>query len=140
MEYDQLFMELSQQMSPTPLQLQESSEREDSHSSVSSNSTPQPGVKPTSVNTKSRGKSNMKQRPFAAAKSDREIELARASGISHSTQKDTKYCIGLWEAWVAHRAQATGDIIKPIGEISKEELNYWLTRFILEVTSYLTFS
>ena len=74
-------------------------------------------------------------RPFAAIKSDVEVELARNSGIPEKTSADTKYCVGVWEAWSSYRRQQNGDSIQSLEQLSREELNYWLTRFILEVSN-----
>ena len=53
-----------------------------------------------------------KLRPFSEVKSDKGVELARASGIPQSTQKDTNYCIGLWDAWASYRVEANGDTME----------------------------
>jgi len=131
--FDNLFNDLSQQMDSSSTFLQEST------SSTSLHCTrvhiPQQEEQPcssTSLTSFTQAKPT-KQRPSSRVKSDKEVEQARASGIPPSTQKDTKYCIGLWNAWVSYRALENGDVIKPIGELSREELDYWLTRFILEV-------
>ena len=68
---------------------------------------------------------------FAPPKSDKEVEQARDSGKPTKTKQDTKYCVGLWEAWVEHRAQVNGDSISCITQLSRKELQYWMTRFIL---------
>ncbi len=72
-------------------------------------------------------------RPFAPAKSDAEIELARAQGIPKKTQEDAKYCVNLSDAWRSHRLESTGHAIKPIAQLNRCELEHWLTRFVLEV-------
>ena len=73
------------------------------------------------------------KQPFAAMKSDDEIKQARVSGIPLKTQADTKYCIGLWEAWTAHRMAENGDAIQPIENLTDKELQHWMIRFMLEV-------
>ena len=72
-----------------------------------------------------------KKRLFAPIKTDKEVEESRTSGIPLKTVQDTKYCIGLWESWACFRADENGDTIGPI---EREELQYWLSRFILEVS------
>lgn len=52
------------------------------------------------------------KRAFAEIKSDREVELARATSIPQKTKKDTKYCLSMWEAWCAWRQHENQDIIK----------------------------
>ena len=75
-----------------------------------------------------------KKRLFAPIKTDKEVEESRTSGIPLKTVQDTKYCIGLWESWACFRADENGDTIGPIESLSREELQYWLSRFILEVS------
>ena len=70
---------------------------------------------------------------FAPVKGDEEVNIARASGISATTASDTKYYLGLWEAWVAHRKKENSDVIGQIENLSRERLQHWLSRFILEV-------
>ena len=74
-----------------------------------------------------------KKRLFAAVKTDREVQLARATGIPETTLRDSKYCIGVWEAWRKYRESENGDTIEAIDELNRKDLEYWLTRFILEV-------
>ena len=78
-------------------------------------------------------KQNSTKRTFAKVVTDQEVEEARAKGVPQKTQQDTKYCYGLWESWVEYRVQENGDNIGKIQELGKQELQYWLTRFILEV-------
>ena len=70
---------------------------------------------------------------FATPKTDEEVQQARAQGIPVKTVQDTKYCFGIWEAWREHRNKTTGADIARISELSHQELDHWLTRFILEV-------
>ena len=74
-----------------------------------------------------------KNRQFGALKSDLEVEKARASAIAPKTLQDTKYCVNLWNAWSDYRRSANGDVIQPIEELNRDNLNYWLTRFVLKV-------
>ena len=66
-------------------------------------------------------------------KSDREVELARKTGIPQKTKEDAKYCMGIWEDWCSYRRRANGDLIQPLLQLGSEDLQYWMTRFILEV-------
>ena len=109
-EYDYIFNELSQQIesSSSPLGLQESdntftsTEKCSTEEFSSSVVIPQPEKQPIStplhLDSNFPPKLGKKLRPFSEVKSDKEVELAGASGIP---QKDTKYCIGLWDAWVS---------------------------------------
>ena len=65
-------------------------------------------------------------RTFAAPKTDEEVAEARSKGVPYKTQKDTAWGISIWEQWRKHRQQTTGVAIPPT-------LDYWLSRFILEV-------
>ncbi len=129
LDYDQLFSELSQQF-------EESSTNPATHSS-STPLLPEPTsstpllIEPTSA---SYTRPKEKKRMFAAVKTDKEVQLARATGIPQTTLRDTKYCIGLWEAWRKYRESENGDTIQPIGELSRKDLEHWLTRVILEVS------
>ena len=80
---------------------------------------------------------NSNSRQFAQPKSDREVQQARESGIPAKTKQDTKYCVSLWEAWVEHRRCVNADNVKPITELTKKDLQYWMTRFILEVLIFI---
>ena len=70
---------------------------------------------------------------FCTVKSDREVELARKTGIPQKTKEDAKYCMGIWEDWCSYRRRANGDLIQPLLQLGSEDLQYWMTRFILEV-------
>ena len=130
LEYDNLFLELSQHLdplphdSPTPLLVQSNSSS--THHSTTS------FVPHTAVSS---SLPNKKKRQFASVKTDTEVQTARATGTPKKTMEDTKYCLGLWDEWVRHREKDNGDSILPITELSRGDLQYWLTRFILEVNS-----
>lgn len=126
-KYDDLFLELSQQdMCPT------------SHFPIPPSPTPIPSFLPVSHNPQLQGSSSTllpnittvptmstnkaAKRQFSAIKTDREIELARNAGVPKSTQTDTKYCVGLWEAWVDYRRSVNEDCIGQLSALSKEEL------------------
>ena len=69
---------------------------------------------------------------FATPKSGEEITEARMQGVPFKTEKDTKYCVCVWESWKEHRIKTTKSDIAPLSELSHSELDYWLTRFVLE--------
>ncbi len=73
------------------------------------------------------------KRLFAAIKTDEEVDRARETGTCKKTKEDTKYCCGLWTSWSFYRENQNGDKIGPIESLSRENIQYWLTRFILEV-------
>ena len=74
-----------------------------------------------------------KSRLFAPIKSDQEVEAARSTGIPAKTIQDTKYCMGVWEAWVKYRQTENGDTIGPIQSMNRQQIQHWLSRFVLEV-------
>jgi len=53
--------------------------------------------------------------------------------VPEKIQADTKYCANLWEQWVKHRAETTGDVIPHLRDIKVKELLHWLCAFALEV-------
>ena len=113
---DQLFTDLSQQLDSAPSFPEHPSP---SHSSASV--------------SQSSSSSSTTSRQFAQVKTDQEVELARATGVPSKTKQDTKYCINLWSAWTSYREKQIGDVIGLIETLSTEQMQYWLSRFILEV-------
>ena len=72
-------------------------------------------------------------RTFAAPKTEEEIRNARAKGVPSKTIEDTKYCVNLWNEWKRYRQQTLGDSIPDLTDLSRSQLQHWLTRFVLEV-------
>ena len=70
---------------------------------------------------------------FAAPKMDEDILQARKDGRPKTTQKDTKYCVSIWDDWRTHRESLTAVQIPSLLDMSNTELTHWLTRFVLEV-------
>jgi len=70
---------------------------------------------------------------FAPAKSNEEVASARTDVIPKKTREDTKYCVRIWDSWSEFQSGSTSCVIKPSVELSNSELQYWLTRFVLEV-------
>ena len=70
---------------------------------------------------------------FAQPMTDEEIELARQRGVPAKTVADTKYCIGLFETWRKHRMETTNTDIPTITDMTTQQMQYWMTRFVLEV-------
>ena len=62
------------------------------------------------------------------------LRHARTEGISPKTASDTKYCLGMWEAWVNYRKKENNNTIGPIESLTMTTLQFWLSRFILEVS------
>ena len=57
----------------------------------------------------------------------------RADSIPHNTAQDTKYCTNVWYEWSNYRREVHRSQIPPLTEITPPQLQYWLTRFVLEV-------
>ena len=138
LEYDKIILELSQQLDSSSTPLAESSypspAQPQPHSvkpQLTSKQTPVSKLQAPSINPSS--SSVKKKRVFAPVKNDQEVEQARAAGIPAKTLQDTKYCIGIWEVWTDYRLCENGDEILPIEELSRNDLQYWMSRFILEV-------
>ena len=72
-------------------------------------------------------------RKFATPKSDNEVAEARKAGVPAKTRKDTDWCFSIWEEWRNYRSETTKTPIPPMILLDKAGLNYWLSRFILEV-------
>ena len=79
---------------------------------------PVPYTGPTLSGAKSR---------FAQPMTDEEIESARERAVPAKTVTDTKYCIGLFEAWRKHRMETTNTDIPTIADMTTHEMQYWLT-------------
>ena len=72
-------------------------------------------------------------RSFANPVTSRSVEQAIKRAIHESTRKDTKYCVDIWDEWIADRAKNTGTIIPYLKDITVTELQHRLCYFILEV-------
>ena len=66
---------------------------------------------------------------FAAPLSE-DIAQKRKNATPQNTQKDTKYCINVWEDWCQHRRDTTSSTIPPLSSFPATNLQFW---FILEV-------
>ena len=73
---------------------------------------------------------------FADPKSDDEVKTARERAIPEKTRQNTLWCVNQWSNWVQYRRQQhtspTHSLPDNFREMSDEELNYWVPRFILE--------
>ena len=72
----------------------------------------------------------IKGRQFADPVSVEDIQRAKQKSVPKSTQRDTEYCIRIWDEC---RKLSTNDTIPPLSEISTKQLQYWMCRFVLEV-------
>ena len=82
----------------------------------------------TEPSTSDGGVHTSKARTFTTPKTDDEVAKARSKGIPEKTQKDTTWCISLWEYWREHwrehRQQSTEVAIPPVADLDKSGLNY----------------
>ena len=72
-------------------------------------------------------------RPFATPVTDEEVEDKRRDNIPKKTKQDTEHCLPLWNQWHSYRQAKTSQYIPQLEEMTKEDLDYWLSRFVLEV-------
>ena len=84
----------------------------------------------------STSKINSTQMPrFAAPKTEEEVKQVRQARIPKKTQIDTRYCIRIWKTWSEHRnsVEKNGLVPEDITTLDGEQLQYWLSHFVLEV-------
>jgi len=72
--------------------------------------------------------------------SDAEVEKVRKDGIPKATQKQTQWCTTVWKEWAAYRRsviiepnETAHQLLVDIDKMSKEDLQYWLVKFVEEV-------
>ena len=81
-------------------------------------------------------KSNPAQAPrFAVPKTEEEVKQARQARVPKKIQIDTRYCTKLWKNWSEYRNSVDTNELVPedITVLNSEKLQYWLSRFVLEV-------
>ena len=71
-------------------------------------------------------------RPFAAPVSEKDILQAKQRAVPEKTQRDTNYCVRLWDEWCTHRQRATLELIPPLTTLANSQLQHWMSRFVLE--------
>ena len=64
---------------------------------------------------------------------DKEIEECKATAVPKKTQHDTVYCVRVFDERRESRYKETGVAIAPLKELSTQELNRYLSAFVLEV-------
>ena len=71
---------------------------------------------------------------FAKPKTDVDVKLAQESAEPHTTAQSTKWALNLWSEWSNNRITKHGDgPSMPPHLLSFEKMNYWMSKFILEV-------
>ena len=101
--------------------------------SSSSASTPPPTLNPLPHITSSSLYSAATTSRYALPKTDREVDEARLSAIPQKNQDDTKYGFKLFEDWRKQRQETTGEVIGDLCKLPDDQIQHWMTRFILEV-------
>ena len=72
--------------------------------------------------------------PSSAAPSQRRSgETRRRAAVPKITHSDIQYCIRVWAQWPKNCIETTNSIIPSLSSIKPDELEYWLTRLVLEV-------
>ncbi len=72
-------------------------------------------------------------RPFAKPVSKEDLDKTMQSAVPDKTQRDTRYCVRIWEEWAEHRASSTGAILPPLKDIAQIQLQQWMSCFVLEI-------
>ena len=101
--YNAIFAELSQQLDSSSTPIQPALPTNSGTSLLLPNQAPQ---LPESSLPPAK-----KKRPFATVRNDKEVEEAKTACTPAKTQQDTKYCLGLWQAWTEYRESENGDSI-----------------------------
>ena len=71
---------------------------------------------------------------FAPPMSDNAVQEAKKAAVPKTTQRDTTWCISLWNEWRDDRnSRSEEQVPSDICALSPEELQRWLSRFMLEV-------
>ena len=70
---------------------------------------------------------------YAIPKTDEEVTKARAESVPKKTRDDTACCVRLWTDWAENRNTQTNVLIPSLMQLDCQGLQYWLTRFILEI-------
>ncbi len=77
--------------------------------------------------------SKKNSRRFAPPVSLKEIQQAKLQAVPRSTQRDTDYCVKIWNEWCSSRTTTTGVAIQPLLQLACGELQHLLCCFVLEL-------
>ena len=72
-------------------------------------------------------------RPFAKPVSTEDIDKAMLGAVPEKTRRDTRYCERMWEEWAEHRATSTGTALPCLKDMTKSQLQHYMSCFVLEV-------
>ena len=71
---------------------------------------------------------------FAKPKTNEQVIEARKNAVPQKTQKDTLYCIRVWDAWRANINSCYSSSVPVLLEMDLKSLEHWLPKFVLEAT------
>ena len=55
------------------------------------------------------------------------------SAVPEKTQRNTRYCVKIWDEWAEHRASSTSVVLPPLKALNKSQLQHWMSCFIMEI-------
>ena len=81
------------------------------------------------------GKDSFPQRSvrFAAPVTEEDLLMKITGSIPKVTRKSTAWATTTWKDWATNRQTAGNEFPPKLNEITNEHLNYWLSRFVVEV-------
>ena len=70
---------------------------------------------------------------FAKPVTEEDILQNIQSAIPSNTRRSTTWGVKIWDSWVDYRRSLGTEIPPSLEEITNDELNQWLSRFVMEV-------
>ena len=73
---------------------------------------------------------------FGELKTDADLEEAKKKAVPKNTNKNTNWAVNIWKQWSSHRRQVCtsySDWPTHLLTTQPTELNYWLSKIVLEV-------
>lgn len=70
---------------------------------------------------------------YAIPVTDEAVTRARIESVPRKTRDDSAYCVRLWQDWASNRLQVTNEKVPSLTELDKQGLQYWLSRFVMEI-------
>ena len=74
-----------------------------------------------------------KENRFANPVTEEDILAKIVDAIPSSTRKQTTWTVKVWQDWTASRRSLQTEVPPQLDSITNEQLNYWLSQFIVEV-------
>ncbi len=72
-------------------------------------------------------------RRYTIPVTDADVAKARVESVPKKTREDSSYCVKVWKDWASNRQQMSNVEIPPLEELDKQGLQYWLSRFLMEI-------